>query len=299
MKLYNKISIIVLLVSAATIAFSLYYYNEKYYVNAKNTATIKKEKKENIKDEIKEEISEKNIEIKTELKDSKYLVINIKNISSKDLIDVLLEANYNNIKLSDFYIESIKKDEEKIIELDINKKSITGSIIDLYSLNKPYILIENFDFTLNNIQTKIIVSSFKDQKIEDYKKLIDESDTSAEIKTSIINDISNIKDKAKLDNLLVENNIYSRIFLNPETIVFGADNKLVVNNPEQPIVQNATNQNNNVENNVANRNINNVPASPVVPTNPSNNINNNAGQPATPVAPALPNNNSNEAPTGN
>lgn len=227
MKIGNKLSIVILVLSLVSIIGSIYYYNETYSNN--NTHVVKKDKKK----EVKEEFSKQNIEFNTELKEDKYLIVSIKNISGKELIDVLFEIEYNGVKLSDFYIQNFKKDGSKTVEIDINKKSIQESILKIYDLKKDYIYIDEFEFQYNGVKGKVLATSFKNMEFDEYKKIVNDSSIDSTLKENIIKQISEFKDRGKIDEILLEKNIYSKVSINENTIKFSEENKMTIKNSEE------------------------------------------------------------------
>lgn len=287
MKIGNKLSIFILVLSLVSIIGSIYYYNETYSNN--NTHVVKKDKKK----EVKEEFSKQNIEFNTELKEDKYLIVSIKNISGKELIDVLFEIEYNGVKLSDFYIQNLKKDGSKTIEIDINKKSIQESILKVYDLKKDYISIDEFEFEHNGLKGKVFATSFKNMEFDEYKKLVNDSSIESGLKENIIKQISKFKDRAKIDELLLEKNIYNKVLVNETTIKLSEESKTVIENldekkEEQVDKEKSTSEEN--SNKVENNNSTVGVAPPSQPVQPAQPV-----QPNPPVADNQPGNNIGEA----
>lgn len=288
MKIGNKLSIFILVLSLISIIGSIYYYNETYSNN--KTYVVKKDKKK----EVKEEFSKKNIEFNTELKEDKYLVIDIKNISGKELIDVLFEVEYNGVKLSDFYIQNLKKDGSKTVEMDINKKSIQESILKVYDLKKDYISIDEFEFEHNGLKGKVFATSFKNMEFDEYKKLVNDSSIESSLKENIIKQISEFKDRAKIDELLLEKNIYNKVLVNETTIKLSEESKTVIENldekkEEQVDKEKSTSEENSnkVENNNTTVGVP-QPVQPSPPVTPNQPGNNNIGEVVNPepIAPS-------------
>lgn len=269
MKIGNKLSIFILVLSLVFIIGSIYYYNETYSNN--NTHVVKKDKKK----EVKEEFSKQNIEFNTELKEDKYLIVSIKNISGKELIDVLFEIEYNGVKLSDLYIQNFKKDGSKTVEIDINKKSIQESILKIYDLKKDYISIDEFEFQHNGLKGKVLAASFKNMEFDEYKKIINDSSIEFTLKENVIKQISEFKDRGKIDEILLEKNIYSKVSINENTIKFSEEDNITIENLEEKKKEPNDKEKLSSEENskrTENNNPKRIIVQPVEPVKPGNNV---------------------------
>lgn len=226
MEFGNKLAVFVSALSIVTIVGSFYYYNEIHSKPVTTQVSVKKEKKE-------EKLSEKNVKLTTSIKDNKYLVVVLENISKKDLYDVVVEINFKGTKLGEIYIDNFVKDGKKEIEIDFTKKSNTTSIKDNDTLKVFYRLLEKFDFSIGEDKGEVLVSSLKDIKKEDYEKLVNESNLEQNKKEDILAKLKSLTDRNAIEKLLEENKVFIEIKLSEDTVKFGNEDRVVIDNKDE------------------------------------------------------------------
>lgn len=222
MNFVNKICIFISTLSLIVIGGSMYYYNETY---SKQPVII--EKKEIKKEEI---VQLKNIEVTTEIKDNNLLLIKLKNISNKDLYDVVIESRFKNYKQAEIYIENFENNSEKTIELDISKQSLSNSIKENKTIVNENRILERFTYSVLGEEGEILVTSLKDRKIDEYNEIVSNSNLSADLKDKLTKEIKSNISKNDIEKLFIENNLFDIILLSEDFIKFGNDKKLEIKN---------------------------------------------------------------------
>ncbi|MBF0713878.1 hypothetical protein HZY83_04180 [Gemella sp. GH3] len=236
----NKIGIGVSLLSLTIIAGSLYYHNDKLSKASDNIVKNNYSTKEVVVE------NKKNIEISTEVNNN-TLILKLKNISSRELADVVLEVGVKDSKVSEVYIEKFAANTEKTIEISLNKKTTSQSIRNNDTIVNDYRLMEEKEFTYNNEKGYVLVTSIKEQKVDYYKDKINSSSLSQEEKDQLLSSIDKENNIYNIEKL-IEGKLIPLLRLSLDAITFPAnEEKLVISDKVADNLQNSQDSSNNVQ----------------------------------------------------
>lgn len=220
MNTVNKIGIGVSVLSLAVIAGSLYYNNEQLLKASNNIVVRNNTAKETDVE------SKKNIDIKTEIINNK-LVVTIKNVSNRELIDVVLESGVKDSKLAEVYLEKFASNAEKIIEIPLDRNLSSQSIRNNNTVVNEYRLVEEAEFTYNSNKGYVLVTSLKEQKIDYYRDKINSSNLTQSEKDQLLTSIAKNNNINNVEKLL-EGKVIPLLNLSPDVTVFSSDEDRLV-----------------------------------------------------------------------
>lgn len=223
MKKSNKFAVFISVLSVVVIGGSLYYYNDAL---SKRKSQIEQEMATTTTTEItttteaKYNISEKNINITTEVKDNKFLVIELENISGRKLSDIVLEADFKQQKITEIFIDSMEKDSKKKIEVPLDNKVTSLSIKNNETITNEFRLTETKEFRVGEDLGNIYVTSIKSQTKEFYKEKISASALEPSLKEEIIKKIDSTNDVSEIEQLFKENKLFPELKLSDDHVSF-------------------------------------------------------------------------------